>query len=81
MKDKEKKIDKALKKDRDFFSYSYQCPIKFIIEESSENNFISKQKIIWSFLQDEHDDDISESSDEKINVWKLNLTKELVEEG
>ena len=104
-------------KDKDFSSYSYQCTIKPIIEDSLENNFISKQKILYkspkifndkiisfqkqknkqivefslfddklifkdinrSYLQDEHDDDGSESSDEKINVGKLYLTQELVD--
>ena len=33
MKDKEKKIDKSLKKDRDFFSYSYQCPINLLLKK------------------------------------------------
>ena len=117
VKDKEKNIDKSLKKYRDYSSYSYQIPIKPIIEDSLENNFISKQKILYkspkifndkiisfqkqrnkqiiefslfddklifkdinkSYLQDEHDDDGSESSDEKINVGKLYLTQELVD--
>ena len=48
MKDKEKNIDKSLKKYRDYSSYSYQIPIKPIIEDSLENNFISKQKILYN---------------------------------
>ena len=89
--------------------------IKPIIEDRSENKFISKQKILYkspnilnnkiitfqkqknkeilefslfddkfifkdinkSYLQDEHDDDGSESSDEKIKDGRLYLTQEL----
>ena len=89
--------------------------IKPIVEDISENKFISKQKILYkspnilnnkiitfqkqknkeilefslfddkfifkdinkSYLQDEHDDDGSESSDEKIKDGRLYLTQEL----
>ena len=89
--------------------------IKTIVEDRSENKFISKQKILYkspnilnnkiitfqkqknkeilefslfddkfifkdinkSYLQDEHDDDGSESSDEKIKDGRLYLTQEL----
>ena len=89
--------------------------IKPIVEDRSENKFISKQKILYkspnilnnkiitfqkqknkeilefslfddkfifkdinkSYLQDEHDDDGSESSDEKIKDGRLYLTQEL----
>jgi len=89
--------------------------IKPIIEDRSENKFISKQKILYkspnilnnkiitfqkqknkeilefslfddkfifkdinkSYLQDEHEDDGSESSDEKIKDGRLYLTQEL----
>ena len=114
-KEKEKYIDKSIKKDKDQSYTSYQYPIKTIVEDSLENRFLSKQKIIYkspevinnkiisfqkqknksilefslfddklifkdinrSYLQDEHDDDGSESSDEKINDGKLFLTQEL----
>ena len=89
--------------------------IKPIVEDISENKFLSKQKILYkspnilnnkiitfqkqknkeilefslfddkfifkdinkSYLQDEHDDDGSESSDEKIKDGRLYLTQEL----
>ena len=89
--------------------------IKPIVEDISENKFISKQKILYkspnilnnkiitfqkqknkeilefslfddkfifkdinkSYLQDEHEDDGSESSDEKIKDGRLYLTQEL----
>ena len=116
VKDREKNLEKFFKRDNDFSINSYRCPIKPILEDSFENNFISKQKIIYkspktvinnkiisfqkqrnkkivefslfddnsifkdinkSYLQDEHDDDGSESSDEKIKDGKLYLTQEL----
>ena len=115
MKEKEKYLDKSLKKEKDFSCASYQLPIKPIVEDSIENIFLSKQKIIYkspkvfnnkiisfqkqknkailefslfddklifkdinrSYLQDEHDDDGSESCDEKINDGKLFLKQEL----
>ena len=116
VKDKEKNSEKSFKADKDFSINSYRCQIKPILEDSFENNFISKQKIIYtspkitfnnkiisfqkqrnkqilefslfddnlifkdinkSYLQDEQDDDGSESSDEKINDGKLFLAQEL----
>ena len=119
VRDKENKdniIEKCFNRVKDFSINSYRCPIKPILEDSFENIFISKQKIIYkspkistnnkiisfqkqrnrqimefslfddklifkdinkSYLQDEHDDDGSESSDEKINDGKLFLTQEL----
>ena len=119
IRDKENKddrIEKFFNRDKDFSINSYRCPIKPILEDSFENVFISKQKIIYkspkitinnkiisfqkqrnrqimefslfddklifkdinkSYLQDEHDDDGSESSDEKINDGKLFLNQEL----
>ena len=113
---KDNKIEKCFNRVKDFSINSYRCPIKPILEDSFENIFISKQKIIYkspkisinnkiisfqkqrnrqimefslfddklifkdinkSYLQDEHDDDGSESSDEKINDGKLFLTQEL----
>ena len=115
-KEKENNIDKYNNYNKKEYSYnSYQYPIKPIIENSIENSFIPKQKIIYkspkiinnktisfqkqrnkqimefslyddklifkdinkSYLQDEHDDDGSESSDDKINDGKLFLTQEL----
>jgi hypothetical protein len=119
VRDKENKdniIEKCFNRVKDFSINSYRCPIKPILEDSFENIFISKQKIIYkspkistnnkiisfqkqrnrqimefslfddklifkdinkSYLQDEHDDDGSESSEEKINDGKLFLTQEL----
>ena len=114
-KEKEKYIDKFIKNEKGLSYESYQYPIKTIVEDSLENKFLSKQKIIYkspeiinnkiisfqkqknksilefslfddklifkdinrSYLQDEHDDDGSESSDEKINDGKLFLTQVL----
>ena len=114
-KEKDKYIFRTTKKEKDFPNNSYQYPIKTIIEDSFENAFISKQKIIYkspqimnnkiisfqkqknkrikefqifddklvfkdvnqSYLQDEQNDDGSESSDEKINDGKLFLTQEI----
>ena len=114
-KEKDKFIDKSIKNEKDFSYNSYQYPIKTILEDSIENIFLSKQKIIYkspkvfnnkiisfqkqknkrilefslfddklifkdinrSYLQDENNDDGSESSDEKINDGKLFLTQEL----
>ena len=114
-KEKDKFIDKSIKNEKDFSYNSYQYPIKTIVEDSIENIFLSKQKIIYkspkvfnnkiisfqkqknkrilefslfddklifkdinrSYLQDENNDDGSESSDEKINDGKLFLTQEL----
>ena len=114
-KEKGKNIDKSIRKEKDCSFTSYQYPIKPIVEDSFENTFLSKQKIVYkspevinnriisfqkqknksilefslfddklifkdinrSYLQDEHDDDGSESSDEKINDGKLLLTQEL----
>ena len=119
IRDKENKdniIEKFFNRDKDFSINSYRCPIKPILEDSFENIFISKQKIIYKspkiainnkiipfqkqrnrqimefslfddklifkdinkcYLQDEHDDDGSESSDDKINDGKLFLNQEL----
>lgn len=123
IKDKEKdkldknipKIPKTVRKEKELSCNSYQFPIRPIIEDSLENIFISKQKIIYkspkilnnkiisfqnqkskqifefplfddklifkdinrSYLQDENNDDGSESSDEKINDGKLFLKSEL----
>ena len=118
IRDKENRDNKIEKfyRDKDFSINSYRCPIKPILEDSFENIFISKQKIIYkspkiemnnkiisfqkqrnkqimefslfddklifkdinkSYLQDEHDDDGSESSEEKINDGKLFLKQEL----
>ena len=114
-KEKEKYIDKSIKNEKGLSYEIYQYPIKTIVEDSLENKFLSKQKIIYkspeiinnkiisfqkqknksildfslfddklifkdinrSYLQDEHDDDGSESSDEKINDGKLFLTQVL----
>ena len=117
-KEKDKYIEKDTKREeKDFSINSYQLPIKPIAEDSLENTFISKQKIIYkspkvfnnkiisfqkqknknimefplfddklifkdinrSYLQDENDDDGSDSDDEKINNGKLFLAQELDE--
>ena len=113
---KDNKIEKFFNRDKDFSINSYRCPIKPILEDSFENIFISKQKIIYkspkitinnkiisfqkqrnrqimefplfddnlifkdinkNYLQDEYDDDGSESSDEKINDGEYFLSQEL----
>ena len=50
-KDKDKYIYRTTKKEKDFPNNSYQYPIKTIIEDSFENAFISKQKIIYKSPQ------------------------------
>ena len=105
-------VAKEIDKDKE---NSCHYSIEPIVEDRSENKFISKQKILYkspnilnnkiitfqkqknkeilefslfddkfifkdinkSYLQDEHDDDGSESSDEKIKDGRLYLTQEL----
>ena len=114
-KENDRNIVKAANNEIDFSNNSFQCPIKTIKEDSFENVFMSKQKIIYkspkkinnkiisfqkqrnkkilefsifndrlvfkdineSYLQDEQNDDGSESSDEKINDGKLFMTQEI----
>ena len=52
---------------------------KQIVEFSLFDDKLIFKDINRSYLQDEHDDDGSESSDEKINFGKLYLTQELAD--